>query len=629
MEHISPQNKPGITPIAPITTDGSHLRGWALVSVLIGLMLTLLLSALDQTIVGTALPKIVGDLHGFDRYSWVVTAYLLGSTAMIPIVGKLSDQFGRKWFLMAGIVLFLAGSALSGASQSMNQLIAFRGLQGLGGGFLQALAFTLIGDIFPPAERARWQGLFGAVFALASVIGPAAGGWITDNASWRWVFYVNLPVGGFALLALAFWLPRTISARSIHERGWAAIRRIDIVGALTAAGATICLLLGLTWGGSAYPWDSVQVITAFAASGLLYLVFFLNERVAVEPILPLDLFRNQVFAAGALLSLTLGIALFALAIYLPLFIQAVLGDTATSSGAAITPLMLTVAGASIVVGQLISKFGRYQFLTVLGAIVMTIGAYLLFRMDTSTTLAEVIRNMVVVGLGFGMLMPVITLAVQNTIPIQRLGVGTSAITYLREAGSTIGTAVLGTVVTNTMASELPKRLPAAARQLPSQVLSAATSQQILVSPALRQQLVQRAVQGSVQHDVARVTAQVPSGPLHNQRVAAITVRVTQQVTVQVTQLLHQIFEVTRQSLAVSIQNAFLVAIGLCIAIVVITLFLKDVPLRKRGEGLGSEEVVRAVPTTMNVDGRESMHSSTTSTGDSLNHLDADNQPRID
>jgi EmrB/QacA subfamily drug resistance transporter len=500
------------------SSGGVQLQGWTLVSVLAGLMLTLLLAALDQTVVGTALPKIIGDLHGFDRYAWVVTAYLMTSTAMIPIVGKLSDQFGRKWFLIAGIIIFLAGSALAGASQTMNQLITFRGMQGVGAGIEQALVFTLVGDIFPPAERARWQGLFMGVFALASVIGPALGGWITDNATWRWVFYVNVPIGILTLVVLFLWLPVNISARSTHYTGRAALRRIDFVGALTAAGATVCLLLGLTWGGVTYPWSSAQVIGVLAASGILFVVFFVNERFAVEPILPLDLFRNQVFATGALLALTMGMALFAMAIYLPLFIQAVLGQTATSSGAAITPLMLTMAISGTLVGQLIARIGRYQALSILGAAIMTFGVFLLWRMDVTTTLGEVTRNMIVVGVGLGMLMPVMNLAVQNAIPRHRLGVGTGAITYLRATGST------------------------------------------------------------------QVAATVPPGPRHNQLVAALTPRVVARVTMLVTSLFHQIFAATQQALAVGIQHGFAVAMGICAAVIGITLFLKDVPLRRFADG---------------------------------------------
>ncbi|HEX8032440.1 MAG TPA: MFS transporter, partial [Ktedonobacterales bacterium] len=290
-----------------------RLRGFALAGVLASLMMTLLLAALDQSIVSTALPHIITDLHGgYDQISWVVTAYLLTSTTVIPIISKLSDQFGRKWFLVAGVVVFLAGSALCGTAHDMNQLILYRGLQGFGGGAIMSQVFTLIGDIFTPVERARWQGLFTGVFVLASVVGPTLGGWITDNTTWRWIFYINLPIGIVALILLVFQLPTHISLRSSAYRGWAAIRRIDFLGALTAAGATVCLLLGLTWGGQMYPWDSVQVISTLTAAGVLFIVFFIVERfVAIEPILPLDLFRNQVFAAGSALALMVGMTLFA------------------------------------------------------------------------------------------------------------------------------------------------------------------------------------------------------------------------------------------------------------------------------------------------------------------------------
>lgn len=537
-------------------SGGSRLRGWALASVLAALMLTMLLAALDQTIVSTALPTIIGDLHGFDRYTWVVTAYLLAETTVIPIVGKLSDQFGRKWFLIAGVVIFLIGSMLSGTSQTMNALITFRGLQGIGAGFLFALIFTLVGDIFTPAERARWQGLFSGVFALASVIGPTLGGWITDNTSWRWVFYVNMPLGIVALALLFFKLPANISVRSSQYRGAAAFRRIDFVGAVTAAGGTVCLLLGLTWGGVTYPWDSGQVMGILAAAVVLFAGFFVNELVfAVEPILPLDLFKNQVFAAGSLLSLTVGMALFAVVIYLPLFIQGVLGQSATNSGAVITPLTLTMAVGAAIVGQIVYKLGRYQALSILGALILTFGVYLLTQMGANTSLGEVTRDMIVVGVGLGMLQPVLTLAVQNAIPRTRLGVGTSAVTYLRTMGQTLGTALIGTIVTNTIANDLPTRLPAQAHLLPPALLSAATSQQVLTNAAVKDQLVTSVTQAAAQQ----------GGP---------------QAAAAVHQLLLQIFEASRESLAIGIQHAFVGGLIVCAGVVVITFFLKDVPLSR-------------------------------------------------
>jgi EmrB/QacA subfamily drug resistance transporter len=495
-------------------------RGWALAGIVAGLLLTLALSALDATIVGTALPTIIGDLHGFNRYSWVVTAYLLTSTTVVPIVGKLSDQFGRKGFLLAGIVLFLAGSALGGSAgaldlsflngtlaqplaDGMNQLILFRGLQGLGAGFLQTLAFTLVADLFPPAERGRWQGLFVSVLALALIVGPAIGGAITDRASWRWVFYVNLPVGALALLVLSAWLPAAISGCGATLRGGTALRQIDFLGALIAAAATVCLLLALTWGGAIYPWDSTRIVGLLLAAGALFLVFLVAERFAKEPLLPLDLFRNQVFTASGLLALAGGMVIYAMIFYLPLFIQGVLGQTATTSGTSLAPLFIPVAISAVLGGQLIAQIGRYHALAVIGALILLAGLFLLTRMDRTTTLGTVTLDMIVVGLGVGLLQPIYTLAAQNAIPPQRLGTGTGAVNYLRAMGSLVGTAVLGAIVTRSAIGGRDTHLSLAARQ----------------------------------------------------------------------------------ALAVSLDQVFLVTLGVGVAILFVTLFLKDVRLRKRGEGI--------------------------------------------
>jgi EmrB/QacA subfamily drug resistance transporter len=545
--------------------SGSRLHGVQLATVLAAIMCTLLLAALDQTIVGTALPTIVGELHGYDRYSWVLTAYLLTSTTMTPIVGKLSDLFGRKWFIVVGILIFLCGSALSGASQTMNQLILFRGLQGIGAGMVMALVFTLVGDIFVPAERARWQGLFTGVFALASVIGPAAGGYITDDINWRWVFYVNLPIGILALFLIIAFLPMNISQRNTSLRGWAAIRRIDFAGALTAAGATICLLLGLTWGGTTYPWSDIHTVGILAAAGALFVAFIIVEIFAREPILPLKLFRNQVFAAGSLVALLVGAALFATAIYLPLFVQGVMGQAATNSGLVTTPLVVTMAIGATLVGFVIARIGRYQIISIIGAFVVVGGMFLLTQMGIDTSTFDVTRNMIVLGLGLGLLQPVMTLAVQNAIPRNQLGVGTAAVTYLRSLGSTLGTAILGTVINNTMTNQLTSLLPPQAQQLPPTLISAATNQSVLVNASLRHQLTQGAIQAA--------TAQVPPGPAHGQIVAALTE--------QMTTLMNQVFLAARQALAGGLQESFYVALGIAGALVVTTFFLKDVPLMQR------------------------------------------------
>jgi EmrB/QacA subfamily drug resistance transporter len=556
---------------------GTRLTGWALASVLAGLMLTLLLSALDQTIVGTALPKIITDLQGANLYIWPTTAYLLASTTTIPIVGKLSDQFGRKWFLVGGIVVFLMGSVLSGASATMDQLIAFRALQGLGGGALMALVFTTVGDIFSPAERARWQGLFTAVFGLASVIGPAVGGFITDNFTWRWVFYVNLPIGVLALLVIILWMPANISQRTERQHGWAAFRRIDFIGGFTAAAATILLLLGLTWGGAhTYDWTSPQVLGTLIGSGVLYIAFFIAERFAIEPILPMDLFRNQVFAVGAILSLLIGMALFAVVIYLPLFIQAVQGHTATSSGAVATPLTLTLAIGAAIVGQLIAKTGRYQVFAIIGSLIMIGGIYLVTLLTIDSSLVEVTRDMIVIGLGMGMIQPVMTLAVQNAIPRARLGVGTAAVTYLRSTGSTLGVAAVGAVEYNSYTNYLAHRLPEAAKPFAAR-LKPDVLQQLLLSPDLQHQARDGAI--------AQAAAKVPDGIGHDHAVAAISQ--------QITTTFAQIMDATRHSLAVGIHDGFIAGLVVCAVVVVVSLFLKDVPLQRREKPAASGAVSAA------------------------------------
>jgi EmrB/QacA subfamily drug resistance transporter len=595
---------------SPATPSGRRLHGWALGSVLASLMLTLFLAALDSTIVNTALPTILRQLHGFDRYTWPSIAYLLTSTTMIPIVGKLSDQFGRKWFLMGGVVIFLLGSALCGATPEiasalnvdpMNLFIFFRGFQGIGGGMLFSLVFTSIGDIFPPAERARWQGLFSGVFGLASVFGPTAGGYITDTWGWQWIFYINLPLGIVALILLFRYLPADLSTRSAAGLGWAGIRRIDFWGAATAAGATICLVFGLNWGGKrdpyGYAWNSPQVIGILGAAAALLVAFLVIERYfAQEPILPLDLFKNRIFTVGSLLALMVGMALFALVLYLPLYIQGVLGYSATNSGIVITPLTLALAIGAAAIGQVIARVGRYQWASILGACVLIVGVFLLTRMDASTSLWEVTRNMIVVGAGLGMVQPVLTLAVQNAIPRARLGVGTGAVTYLRSMGQLLGVALVGAVANNAFTNQLDKTLPEGVKQLPPSAQNAVTDpnnlQRVIGDPAAQRDAIQAAiaqadktvVPQAVQDAVARATANVPPGPGHDETVAAITQQVTQQVTqaihTQLTDTLNQLFVVAKDALLVSIQAAFWMALAIAVVILILTFFLKDVPLVK-------------------------------------------------
>jgi EmrB/QacA subfamily drug resistance transporter len=565
-----------------------RLHGFALFSVLAALLLTLLLEALDQTVVGTALPRIIGSLQGFDRYTWAVTAYTLASITMIPIVGKLSDQFGRKWFLVAGTTIFLLGSALAGASQSMDQLIAFRVLQGLGAGIGIALVFTVVGDIFPPAERAKWQSLFGVVYGFSNLVGPTLGGWLTDHGPlvgnivtdatrWRWVFYINVPVGIVALAALLIYLPTNISERSSAYSGWAAVRRIDFLGALLAAAATICLMLGLTLGSDqSYSWSSPQVVGILLAAGIIYALFVLAERFVVEPILPLDLFRNQVFAASAALSLLQMMVLVGLVIYLPLFLQGVLEVSATYAGAAITPLTLSSVVGAALAGLMVATFKRYHAVTILGALIMTAGVFLLTRMTPSTGLLQAAIYMVIAGVGLGTFFSVLTVAAQNALPRTMLGVGTGAVRFVGQLGAVLGVAIVGTVVNQTLSSDILKRLPATtAQQLTPAGLKFATSPQALVNPAYRNTVVHTAK--------SFATAHIPPGPQHDQIVAA--------VGAQAQHLLNQVFEALRLSLAVATQHGFVTVLVFSFAAILVTFFLKDIPMTQQEDH--SEAAARA------------------------------------
>lgn len=566
-----PTQQPGVN--QPASEGGRTLHGGALASVLIALMATLLLAALDQTIVSTALPTILHDLNGLDRYSWVGTAYLLTSTTMIPIFGKLSDQFGRKPFIVGGVIAFLVGSMLCGLSQTMNQLIIFRAFQGIGAAAIMGQIFTVIGDIFTPAERPRWQGVFSTVFGFSSVIGPLTGGWISDNSTWRWVFYVNLPIGIIALILLALYLPANISIRTAAGLGWAGIRRVDFAGSALAAGGTTALLLGLTWGGngpaqSGYAWDSPQVLIALILAGVLLIGFVVNEYFAKNAILPLHLFKNRVFGVDAVLSLFFGMAFLSIIFYLPLFIQYILGKSATESGLVITPLTFALILASIGGGQLISRTGRYQWLIITGAALLCIGVFFLTQMPVDATLSDLTWRMIIVGLGLGAALPTLTIAAQNALPRNELGVGTGAITYLRSLGSTLGIAILGTVVNNSFSTEIANRLPAGASNLPAKVLSFVAQPQVLAptASAAKAQIVDAATQAAV----AQATANVP--PAQQPAVA-------QQVTLQVHTLFDQIFHATKEAFAAAIIHGFGVALIICLIVLVGTFFLKDVPLR--------------------------------------------------
>src|SRR5712691_3315792 len=409
-----------------------------------GVLMVMLLASLDQTIVGTALPRVIADLHGFAQYTWVSTAYLLTTTVMVPIYGKLSDLLGRKPIFLFAVVVFLIGSALSGASQSMTQLILFRAFQGIGAGGLTAIAIVVVGDLFTPRERAKWQGVTGAVFGLSSIIGPAVGGWLTDYASWRWVFYVNLPVGIIALLVLIFLMPTL--------RGSVKQISIDYVGAALLILGTVPLLLGFSWAGSQYDWQSPQIIGLFIGAVVALTAFIIYEivleRRGGQPIIEPSLFKNRIFTVSAIITVISGIALFGSIFFIPLFVQGVIGTSATNSGVILTPLMITAIGGSILSGQLVARLGKYKWIAIVGIAVSAVGGLvLLLLMNINATNTDVVISMLVLGLGMGFGMSLYTLIVQNALP-QKIGQGSSALTFFRQIGGTIGLAAMGSVLTS-------------------------------------------------------------------------------------------------------------------------------------------------------------------------------------
>jgi len=417
-----------------------------------GLLLGMLLAALNQTIVATALPDIVADLGGFDHYSWVFSAYMLTSTVTVPLYGKLSDVYGRRPFFLLAIVLFMAGAVVSGLAPTMTVLILGRALQGLGAGGLIPLAMAVIGDLIAPRERGKWQGLTGAVFGVASVVGPAAGGWISDNASWRWAFFVSLPFGLLALVVVQ----KGFTMEPAHRE-----HSIDYIGAALLTAGLSTGLLATVWGGTQYPWASAEIVGLFAVSVVLVVVFVAWERRAREPILPLDLFRNRTFAASQVALFFIGAAMFATILYVPLFVQGVLGESATSSGAILTPLMLALIGASVAAGQLVSRTGRYKAVLLTSPVVLAVGFWLLSRLDAHSTLHETTRDMIVVGLGLGLGTSTFVLVVQNAVPRSMMGVATAGTQFFRTIGATIGVTVMGAMLTSNLHDELSERLSAA------------------------------------------------------------------------------------------------------------------------------------------------------------------------
>jgi EmrB/QacA subfamily drug resistance transporter len=426
-------------------------------AILGAILLTMFLASLDQTVVGTALPRIVTDLNGSNLYAWVVSAYLLSSTVTVPIYGKFSDVFGRKIMLIIGVCLFLFGSWLSGASQNMNELVAFRAIQGLGAGALFPIVMATIGDLYSPRERGRFQGLFGAVFALSFLVGPFIGGWITDHISWHWVFYVNVPFGIASLVVLGIVLPSA-------GRRQASIRDLDYLGIILFTAGVVPFMLGLTNKGNPNSSGQLPDWTDPNVGGLIVLglailvIFLLAETRAKEPIIPLDLFKGRDYAVSMAAVFAFGIAMFAAVIFMPRFYQTVRGISATASGYYIWPMLVGLMGGSIGSGLLISRLGRYKWLMTGGAVVMLIGGYLMTHLTAGVNDWVLWAWMLVLGLGIGPTMAGYTVVVQNSVPMNRLGVATSTLTFLRQIGASVGLAAAGTIFSTSFANRLPQNL---------------------------------------------------------------------------------------------------------------------------------------------------------------------------
>jgi len=498
-----------------------------------GVMLAMFLSSLDQTIVGTALPQIIADLKGFEHYTWVATAYLLTSTAMMPIVGRLTDMYGRKWFYIAGIIIFLLGSALCGLSQNMTQLILFRGFQGIGAGVMIANAFIVIGDLFPPSERGKYQGLIMAVFGLSSIIGPLLGGFITDHISWKWIFYVNLPLGIPVIAAFIRYFPSIQPVRVKHQ--------LDYLGMAALVLSVVPLIVGLSWVG-VYDWGSPHVIGSLAAAAVMVVVFLAVESRAAEPIIPLSMFRNRVVSVAMAARFGIGMGMFGVIIFIPLFFQFVMGQSATNSGIILMPMMLGMVLASTLSGQIVSRFGgHYRILAIMGLAVTSVGMYLMSRVTPDTTYARALVNTAVTGVGMGMSLPLFVIAVQNAVPYRIMGIATSSVQFFQSIGQAVGLAVFGSIMANRFASNVIGNDFIAGLHLPQEELSSLTS-----NPE------------ALMDDRALAGFQAQFGP----------------------EIAEQFLHAIKECLTSAITDVFFIGAAVVAVAFVVTLFLKEVPLRR-------------------------------------------------
>lgn len=507
-----------------------------------GVLLAMFMSSLDQTIVDTAMPRIIVDLNGFAHYTWVITVYIITSAITIPIIGKLTDIYGRKRFYIAGIAIFTGASVLSGLSHSMLQLIIFRGLQGIGAGSMIANAFTVIADIFPPAERGKYQGIISAVFGMSAIIGPALGGLITDRLSWHWIFFVNLPIGIVNIILFLFFFPN-FRANAEHRHS------VDYQGMIALSVGVASLLLALSWGGGEYSWISLPVLGLLAVFGVMLAAFLFIESRSREPLIPLSLFRNHIVAISETAVFLTAFGMYGAITFVPLFFQGVLSATATASGGYLTPMILGQVSGSFLSGQLLSRAGgHYRIQGVVGLGLMGVGIFLLSRMGIGTSYGVAVVNIIITGFGLGMTMPLYTIAVQNAVPYNLLGVATSTVPFIRSIGASVGLAIFGSTMTSRFASgfnallspELRAVLPA------SQIESLSRNPQVLVSAESQAQLKQFLTQAS------------PQG----------------------SQLFMQLQDTLKRALSSALHEVFMISLVAAGVSLVIHLLIKEIPLRK-------------------------------------------------
>jgi EmrB/QacA subfamily drug resistance transporter len=511
-------------------------RWWALSAVLV----TLFFGSLDQTVVSTALPVIVGDLKGFNIYAWVFTSYLMTSAVTVPIYGKLSDVYGRKPFYAFGLGLFMIGSALSGQSHSMLELIIFRGLQGVGAGAMLSMPRATIGDIFNPRERGRWMGVVSTTFGLASIVGPFLGGWITDTLGWRWVFYINLPVAAVALAGVLYALPSVQAGEQA---------KVDWRGAALLTVGLVPLLLAFTWAGSQYPWTSPIILGLFAFSAIVLFTFFRVEARTSEPIIPTEFFKVRIFTVANLMGFLVSVGLFGTLLFLPLYVQGVLEFSAENSGAITTPMMGSFMLTALLAGVVMTRTGRYKVTTVVASVVMTVGLYLLTRLGVNSAWPTVVAYMVVLGLGIGALLPILNVAVQNAFPYRVMGVVNAAQAFVRSLGGVIAAPILGTVLANVFAAQMQLNLPPELKKLIASLPPSV--QQIFTDP---QGLTNAQTQAAIQKQFEAFGTQGQ-------------------------QLYAEFIATVHQSLAAAMDRLFVIAAFVGVAMVLVSFFLPEIQLK--------------------------------------------------